>query len=130
MANIAASKEFIPMSDGLSFSARDLLTRLVREDGSIRGKITSLTEPLWFHQGNCPEIAVQIADVRELLQNALIEFWKDWIQYGEELYRASAAGRKGAGRKAVADAARSATHYDCQEQSPGQKRRGTRTVGS
>src|ERR1700694_2982676 len=117
-------------SDGLSFSARDLLTRLVREDGAIRGKITSLTEPLWFHRGHCPEIAVQIADVRELLQNGLIEFWKDGIQSGEESsYRASAAGRKGAGRKAVADAARSATHYDYRQQSPGQKRRGTRTLG-
>jgi len=120
---IAVPKEDIPMSDGLSFSARDLLTRLVREDGAIRCEITSLTEPLWFHRGACPEIAVQIADVRELLQNGFIEFWKDSIQPGEELYRASAAGLERAGRKAVADAARSATHYDCQKQSPGQKRR-------
>jgi|ERR1700686_3366102 hypothetical protein len=99
------------MSDKLSFSARDLLTRLVREDGAIRGKITSLAEPLWFYRGTCPEIALQIEDVRELLQNGLIEFWKDSIQFGEELYRASAAGLEKAGRKAVADAARSATHY-------------------
>jgi hypothetical protein len=34
--SIAARKEGIPMSGGLSFSARDLLTRLVREDGAIR----------------------------------------------------------------------------------------------
>jgi hypothetical protein len=99
------------MDDGLSFSARDLLTRLVREDGAIRGKITNLTEPLWFRRGTCPEIAVQIADVRELLQNGLIEFWKDSTQFQEQLYRASAAGLERAGRKAVADAARSAMHY-------------------
>ena len=100
------------MSDKLSFSARDLLTRLVREDGAIRGKITNLAEPLWFHRGTCPEIAVQIEDVRELLQNGLIEFWKDSIQFGEELYRASATGLERAGRRAMADAARSATHYN------------------
>jgi hypothetical protein len=105
------------------------LTRLVREDGAVRGKITSLTEPLWFHRGACPEIALQSADVRELMQNGLIEYWKNAIQSGEELYRASAPGRNGAGRKAVADAARSSTQYDCRKQSPGQKRRG-RTVGS
>ena len=113
-------------SDGLSFSARDLLTRLVREDGAIRGKITSLTDPLWFHQGTCPEIAVQITDVRELVQNRLIEFWKDWIQPGQELYRASKAGREKAGKKAVADATRSATHYVYQKQSLAHKRRGGR----
>src|ERR1700737_4230623 len=112
MANIAAPKEFIPMSDGLSFSACDLLTRLVREDGTIRGKIPSLTEPLWFHRGACPGTPVQTADGRELLRNGLIEFWKDWIQSGEQLYRVSAAGQERAGRKAVADAAKSATHYD------------------
>ena len=102
----------IPMSDNLSFSARDLLTRLVREDGAIRGKITNLAEPLWFHRGTCPDIAAQIEDVRELLQNGLIEFWKDSIQFGEELYRASAKGLERAGKRAVADAARSAAHYD------------------
>ena len=99
------------MDDGLSFSARDLLTRLVREDGAIRGKITNLTEPLWFRRGTCPEIAVQIADVRELLQNGLIEFWKDSTQFQEQLYRASVVGLERAGGRAVADAARSATHY-------------------
>ena|SRR5579864_2148992 len=100
------------LTEGLSFSARDLLTRLVREEGTIRGRVMSLTEPLWFHRGTCPEIALQIADVRELLHHGLIEFWKDWIQPGEELYRASAAGLERAGRKAVADAARSAKHYE------------------
>jgi hypothetical protein len=118
-----------PPSNGLSFSARDLLTRLVREDGAIRGKITSLTDPLWFNQGTCHEIAVQITDVRELLQHGLIEFWKDWIQPGQELYRASEAGREKAGKKAVADAARSARHYAYQKKSPGQKRYGTTIVG-
>ena len=115
-------------SDGLSFSARDLLTRLVREDGAIRGKITNLTDPLWFHQGTCPEIAVQIMDVRELLQHGLIEFWKDWIQPGQELYRGSEAGREKAGKRAVADADRSARHYVYQKQSRGQKRYGTTIV--
>jgi hypothetical protein len=110
----------------LSFSARDLLTRLVREDGVIRGKITNLTDPLWFHQGTCPEIALQIEDVRELLQNGLIEFWMDWIQSGQELYRATEAGREKAGKKAVADAARSATHYVYKKQSLAHKRRGSR----
>jgi hypothetical protein len=100
-----------PPGDEISFSARDLLTRLVREDGAIRGCVTGLTEPLWFHVGRCPEIAVQVADVRELLQHGLIEFWKDWIQPGEQLYRASEAGRERAGKKAIADAARSATQY-------------------
>jgi hypothetical protein len=97
--------------DEISFSARDLLTRLVREDGAIRGSVTSLTAPLWFHLGCCPEIAVQVADVHELLQHGLIEFWKDWIQPGEQFYRASEAGRERAGKKAIADAARSATQY-------------------
>jgi len=97
--------------DEISFAARDLLARLVREDGAIRGRITSISEPLWFHVGCCPEIAIRVADVRELLQHGLIEFWKDWIQPGEELYRASGAGREMAGAKAVADAARSATQY-------------------
>ena len=67
-------------SDKLSFSARDLLTRLVREDCAIRGKVTILAEPVWFHQGTCPEITLQIADVRELSQHGFIEFWKEWIQ--------------------------------------------------
>jgi len=116
-------KRVFQRSEGLSFSARDLLTRLVREDGVIRGKTTNLTDPLWFHQGTCPEIAVQITDVRELLQHGLIEFWKDWIQPGQELYRPSEAGREKAGKKAVADAARSATHYVYQKQSLAHKRR-------
>jgi len=115
--------------DVISFSARDLLTRLVREDGAIRGRITSLGEPLWFHLGSCPEIAVQVADVRELLQHGLIEFWKDWIQPGEELYRASETGREMAGTKAVADAARSATNYIQQKQSRGRKRNGNAMAG-
>jgi hypothetical protein len=111
--------------DGLSFSARDLLTRLVREDGAIRGKFTSLTDPLWLHRGTNPEIALQIADVRELLQDGLIEFWKYAIQPEQELYRASAAGRKSAGRKAVADAASSARHYESRKPIFRTKQRGT-----
>jgi len=108
-------------NDELSFSARDLLTRLVRENGVIRGKVTDLKEPLWFHQGTCPEIVLQIEDVRELVQNGLIEFWKDWIQPGQELYRATEAGREKAGKKAVADAAKSATHFVYQRHPAGRK---------
>ena|SRR5256885_1923542 len=111
-------------SDKISFSARDLLTRLVREGGAIRGRIISLTEPLWFHRGTSPDSAVEIAVVRELLQTGLIEFWMNSIQ-GEELYRASQAGRERAGKKAVADAAQSAKHYVHQKLSPARKRRGT-----
>jgi len=48
-------KAFQP-TDGLSFSARDLLARLVREDGAIRGRLTILTEPLWLHRGTCPKL--------------------------------------------------------------------------
>jgi hypothetical protein len=112
-------------SDGLSFSARDLLTRLVREDGAIRGKITSLMEPLWFHRGTGPEITVEIADVRELVQSGLIEFWKHAIQSEEELYRASPAGRESAGKNAVADAARSARPYESRKPLFRQKQGGT-----
>jgi hypothetical protein len=114
--------------DEISFSARDLLTRLVREDAAIRGRVTSLTQPLWFHVGCRPQIAVQVGDVRELLQHGLIEFWKDWIQPGEELYRASEAGKERAGKKAIADAARSATQYGQQRLSR-PKREGSKTAG-
>ena len=127
---ILPQKDSVPISDGLSFSARDLLARLVREGGAIRGKITSLTEPLWFHRGMCPEVTVQIADVRELMQHGAIEFWKHGIQPGDELYRASTAGQERAGRNAVADAIRSATQYDFQRQSPQRRRRRSRTLGS
>jgi len=119
-----------PSSDEISFSARDLLTRLVREDGAIRGRITSLTEQLWFHRGTSPDSALQIADVRELLQSGLIEFWRDWMEAGEELFRASESGRERAGRKAVADATKSATHYVNQKQSVGKKRHGPTSAGS
>jgi hypothetical protein len=96
---------------GLSFSARDLITHLVREDGSIRGKISSLGGPLWLHLTGYPDKDVELSDVRELLQNGLIAFWKAGFLDGEELYRPSAAGKDVAGTKAVADAARSARHY-------------------
>jgi len=85
---------------GLSFSAHDLLIRLVRGDRAIRGKITKLAEPLWFHHGSYPEAAVQIADVRELLQHRLIEFSAKWFQRGEELYKpggGNKSGRSGSG---------------------------------
>lgn len=59
---------------GLNFSARDLPMRLVRDDRSIRGKITTLCEPLWLHRGGYPEPAVLLADVHELLQHGIIEF--------------------------------------------------------
>jgi hypothetical protein len=96
---------------GLSFSARDLLMRLVREDRSIRGKITTPCEPLWVHGSGYSEAAVQLADVRELLQHGLIEFSSKWYQRGEELYKASKAGMRAAGPEAVAHARRSAKIY-------------------
>jgi hypothetical protein len=95
----------------LSFSARDLLIRLVRENRAIRGKITVLSEPLWLHRGGCPEPAVQITEVRELLDHGLIEFSAYWCQRGEELYKPSNAGIKTAGPGAVAQAKRSAAIY-------------------
>ena len=96
---------------GLSFSARDLLMRLVRENRAIRGKIKTLSEPQWVHQGGYPEPAAQIADVRELLLYGLIEFVSKWGPRGEELYKASKAGIVAAGPEAVVDATRSATIY-------------------
>jgi hypothetical protein len=90
----------------LSFSARDLLVRLVRENRAIRGRITTREEPLWLHHGGDPEPAVQIADVRELLDHGLIEFSASWFQRAEELYKPSNAGIRAAGLKAVAQAAR------------------------
>jgi hypothetical protein len=95
----------------LSFSARDLLIRLVRENRAIRGKITTLSEPLWLHHGGDPEPAVQIGDVRELLDYGLIEFSAKWFQRGEELYKASKAGISAAGPEAVAHATRSGAIY-------------------
>lgn len=96
---------------GLSFSARDLLMRLVRENRAIRGEIKTLSEPLWVHQGGYPEPAAQIADVRELLLYGLIEFSAKWGRLEEELYKPSKAGRIAAGPEAVADAIKSATTY-------------------
>jgi hypothetical protein len=95
----------------LSFSARDLLVRLVRENRAIRGRLTVLSEPLWLHRSGYPEPAVQIADVRELLDQGLIEFSAQWFQRGEELYRPSTAGIRAAGLEAVAHAKRSAATY-------------------
>jgi hypothetical protein len=95
----------------LSFSAHDLLIRLVRENRSIRGRLTVLSEPLWLHRGGYPEPAVQIADVRELLDHGLIEFSAQWFQRGEELYKPSKAGILAAGLEAVAHAKRSAAIY-------------------
>jgi hypothetical protein len=93
------------------FSARDLLTRLVRENRAIRGRITTLSEPLCLHRGGYPEPAVQIGDVRELLDHGLIEFSEKWLQHGEELYKPSKAGIRAAGLEAVAHAKRSAAIY-------------------
>ena len=96
---------------GLSFSALDLLMRLVREDRAIRGKITTLSEPLWLHRSGYPAAAVQITDVRELVQHKLIEFSAACPQRGEELYKPSKAGIRAAGPEAVAHARASATIY-------------------
>ena len=96
---------------GLSFSARDLLTRLVRENRAIRGKIETLSEPLWVHEGGYPEPVARISDVRELLQSGFIEFSAKSCQAGEELYKPSKSGIRAAGPDAVADATKSATVY-------------------
>ena len=85
--------------------------RLVRQNLAIRGKIETLSEPLWVHGGSHPEPAAQIADVRELLQYRLVEFSANWGQRGEELYKPSKAGIMAAGPEAVADATKSATIY-------------------
>ena len=96
----------------LSFSARDLITRLVREDGTIRGRVSSLgDDPVWLHRTGSPDKDVELSDVRELLENDLIVFWKAGFLEDEEVYRPSPAGKKAAGTKAVADAARSARQY-------------------
>jgi hypothetical protein len=95
----------------LSFSARDLIIRLVRENRAIRGRITALAEPLWLHHGGNPDPAIQIADVRELLDHRLIELSTKWFQRGEELYKVSKAGIQVAGLEAVKQAARSAAIY-------------------
>jgi hypothetical protein len=41
------------------------------------------------HRGGYPEPVAQIADVRELLLNGLIEFVAKWGKHGEELYKPS-----------------------------------------
>jgi hypothetical protein len=95
----------------LSFSARDLLVRLVRTNASIRSNPASPAERLWFHDGRCLEVAVQIADKCELLQAGLIEYQSDPCRSKEGLYRPSAEGRRTAGWQAVADAAKSGASY-------------------
>jgi hypothetical protein len=97
--------------DGLSFSARDLITRLVRENGSIRGNISSPGKPVWLDRPGNPDKALELSDVRELLLDGLIVSWKAGLLDGEEHYRPSAAGEQVAGPKAAADAARSARKY-------------------
>jgi hypothetical protein len=96
---------------GLSFSARDLITQLVRQNGSIRGKTSSFEGPLWLRRAGYPDKEVQLSDVRELLINHLIAFWRAGLLNDEEFYRPSAEGKKVAGTKAVADAERSTRQY-------------------
>lgn len=95
----------------LSFSARDLLIRLVRENRAVRGKVTALSDPLRLHRGGCPEPELQIADVRELLDHGLIQFSATWFKRGEELYTPSKAGMRAAGPGPLADAIKSAAIY-------------------
>ena len=89
----------------LSFSAKDLLTRLVRSGATIRGNPTIPAEQLWLHNDRCLELPLNIEDVLELLQVGLIEY------QSEKRFRVSAEGKKVAGREAVADSTRSATLY-------------------
>lgn len=93
----------------LSFFARDLLIRLVRENRAIRGRVTALCEPLWLHPGGWPEPPVQIADVCELLDHGLIEFSAKGLQPG--VYKPSKAGVRMAGPGPLADAIKSAAIY-------------------
>jgi hypothetical protein len=95
----------------LSFSARDLLARLVRFNGSIRSDPANPGEPLWFHNGWSLEGILQTADIAELLQAGLIEYPSESCGSEEELYRPSAEGRRTAGWKALADAAKSGASY-------------------
>jgi hypothetical protein len=95
----------------LSFSARDLLARMVRANAAIRGNPTNPGEPLRFHSGGCLEGALEIADVHELLQAGLIKYQSEGCQSGQNLYRASEEGKRIAGPEAIADAAKSAAAY-------------------
>lgn len=110
-AGAAASQAGSVSTDKISFSAKDLLARLVRANAAIRGNPTSSAEPMWFHNAGCLDIAVESADVHELLQAGLIEYQSESCQSGQNLYRASPEGKKMAGREAVADAAKSAAVY-------------------
>jgi hypothetical protein len=95
----------------LSFSARDLITRMVRENGSVLGMISNLEEPMLFRRPGTGDEHLQLSDVQELVLNGLIIFWKHAGLNHEELYRPSEAGKKTAGAKAIADAQRSARPY-------------------
>ena len=89
----------------LSFSARDLLARLVRSEATIRCDLTTPAGAVWFCCPGCFEVALESVVVNELLQAGLIE------SQDTQRYRASAQGKKLAGRDAAADAARSAKGY-------------------
>ncbi len=95
----------------LGFSARDLITQLVREDGSIQGNLSRLEDPVWLHRAGYPNKPVQHSEVRELLLYGLIEYWKAGPVIGHDLYRPSTAGQKAAGTRAAADAERSARRF-------------------
>jgi hypothetical protein len=99
------------MKNGLSFSARDLITQMVREGGWIRGNRSRPLEPMCLHRTGCPDKSIQVSDVQELRLKDLIEFWKAGDADGDELYRPSAAGKTIAGAKAAADAERTARKY-------------------
>jgi hypothetical protein len=97
---LLGSKEVV-----LSFSAKDLLVRLVRATATIRCDPTNPKAPLWFHNDGCLEVALQVADVSDLLQAGFIE-----CESGP-VYRVSAEGKRAAGWSAAADAAKSAATY-------------------
>jgi hypothetical protein len=89
----------------LTFSAKDLLVRLVRATATIRCDPTDPKAPLRLHDDGCLEVALQVADVNELLQAGFIK------RESGAVYRVSVEGKRAAGWAAAADAAKSAATY-------------------
>jgi hypothetical protein len=89
----------------LSFSAEDLLVRLIRANATIRGNPATSTEPPLFRNARCLEVAVSVADVRELLQFGLIEYQCECYRSERKVYRVSLEGKRLAGWQALVDVA-------------------------
>jgi hypothetical protein len=89
----------------LSFSAKDLLVRLIRANATIRGDPATSEEPSWFRNAQCLEVAISVADVRELLQLGLLEYQCECYRPGRKVYRVSREGRRFAGWRSLIDVA-------------------------